>query len=70
MMKDNFKVMTKEEANEKCELVYIETESGFHIALDLTYMEQVEEFKITLPTGEVIDTRDILNAETDYLKSN
>jgi hypothetical protein len=54
-----FKVLSKKEADEKMELEYIETESGFHIGLDATYMDQVEDFKIVLPTGEVIDTNDI-----------
>lgn len=50
---------TKEEADEKMELVYIETESGFHIGLDFTYIDQVGDFRITLPTGEVINTKNL-----------
>ena len=52
-----FKQLTEEEAREKTEMIYIEMQSGFHIALDHTYMDQVEEFKILLPTGEVVDTQ-------------
>lgn len=50
---------TKKEADEKMELVYIETESGFHIGLDFTYIDQLGDFTITLPTGEVINTKDL-----------
>jgi len=57
--KRNFKQLTKTEADEKCDFVYIETESGFHIALDFTYIDQVKDFIIKLPTGEVIDTKDV-----------
>jgi len=59
MAKTKIKVMNVEQAREKMELVYIETESGFHIALDFSYIDQVGDFKIKLPTGETIDTRDI-----------
>lgn len=52
-----FKQLTAEEAGEKCELIFLEMESGFHIALDHTFMDQVDEFKLLLPTGEVIDTK-------------
>jgi hypothetical protein len=54
-----FRQMSEKEAREKMELVYLEMQSGFHIGLDHTYMDQVGEFKILLPTGEVIDTNDI-----------
>lgn len=51
------RVLTQEEVNEKIELIYIETNSGFHIGLDFSYIDQVGDFKITLPTGEEIDTK-------------
>jgi len=54
-----FTQYTEEEARDKMELVYIEMESGFHIAIDFTYIDQVEEFKLILPTGEVLDTKKI-----------
>lgn len=50
---------TKAQADEKMDLIYVETPSGFHIGLDFTYIDQVGDFKITLPTGEVIDTATI-----------
>ena len=57
---DSFKELTKEEASEKMELVYIETEkSGFHIGLDFSYIDQIGDFLITLPTGEVINTKNL-----------
>jgi len=51
-----FKQLTEEEARDKTEMIYVEMESGFHIAVDHTYMDQVEEFKLLLPTGEVLDS--------------
>jgi len=51
-----YKQLTEEEARDKTEMIYIEMESGFHIAIYHTYMDQVEEFKLILPTGEVLDT--------------
>lgn len=56
---NGFKQYTKEEADDKMELVYLETDGGFHIGLDVTYIDQVGDFKIELPTGEVINTKDI-----------
>jgi hypothetical protein len=53
------KVLTNEESKDKTELIYIESPLGFHIALDLTYIDQVGDFIITLPTGEVINTKDL-----------
>ncbi len=50
---------TEEEAKAKMELIYLETESGFHIALDASYIDQIGDFEITLPTGETIYTEDI-----------
>lgn len=54
-----FKQYSKEEADEKMELVYIEMPSGFHIAVDFTFIDQVEDFKLKLPTGEELDTNEI-----------
>ena len=54
-----FTELSKQEADENMELVYIETEMGFHIGLDFTYIDQMGDFKITLPTGEIIDTKDL-----------
>ena len=53
------KVLTNQQVTDKCELVYIETASGFHIALDVTFIEQVGDFEIILPTGEIISTKDL-----------
>lgn len=47
----------EKEALKKMELVYIETLTGFHIALDVTYLEQIGDFEIKLPTGEIINTK-------------
>ena len=49
--------LTQEQVREKCDLIYIEMPSGLHIAIDATYIEQVEHFKVKLPTGEVLNTR-------------
>ena len=54
-----FTQLTEEQAREKTEMIYVEMESGFHLALDHTYMDQVEEFKILLPTGEILDTKEL-----------
>lgn len=54
-----FKQLTQTEVDEKCDFVYIETESGFHIALDFTYIDQVGDFVIKLPNGEEINTKDV-----------
>ena len=51
------KVLTKEEAKDTMELIYIEMPSGFHIAIDATYIDQVKDFTLTLPTGEKLNTR-------------
>lgn len=51
------KELSKEEMDAKGELVYIESEKGFHIGLDFSYIDQVGDFQITLPTGEIIDTK-------------
>jgi hypothetical protein len=51
------KELTKKEADNKMELIYIEMPSGFHIAIDSTYVDQVDDFKIKLPTGEILDTK-------------
>lgn len=49
-------VISRIEASQKADLVYVETTSGFHIGLDNSYIRDVGHFKITLPTGEEIDT--------------
>ncbi|HZK70621.1 MAG TPA: hypothetical protein VFD03_03745 [Clostridia bacterium] len=51
--------LNKKQAEEKMELVYIEMPSGFHIGIDFSYIDQVGDFKLTLPTGEILDTADI-----------
>jgi len=51
--------ITKEEAESKMELVYIEMPSGFHIAIDASYLDQEGDFTIKLPTGEKLDTKDL-----------
>ena len=53
------RVLTKDEANEVMDLIYIETESGFHIGIDASYIDQVKDFKLKLPTGEIINTKEI-----------
>ncbi len=50
------KILRREEVLEKMELEFIEMDSGFHIAIDVTYIDQVGEFKLILPTGEILDT--------------
>lgn len=57
------KELSKREAKDVMELIYIESDSGFHIGLDLTYLDQVGDFKIILPTGEEIDTSKLKNNE-------
>lgn len=59
------KELTQAEAQDKMELVYIEMPSGFHIAIDSTYLDQVEDFKIVLPTGEVLDTNKLEEEPTN-----
>ena len=56
---NKFKQYSKEEADDKMELVYLETDGGFHIGLDVTYIDQVGDFTIELPTGEMIETKNI-----------
>lgn len=51
--------LTPDEAKNKMDLVYLEAESGFHIGLDASYLEQMGDFKIKLPTGEIIDTKNL-----------
>ena len=53
------KELTKKEAEDKMNLIYIEMSSGFHVGIDATYLDQVGDFKITLPTGEILDTKKI-----------
>jgi hypothetical protein len=59
---DGSEIIPEKEALNKCELLYIETSSGFHIGLDATYLDQEEDFKILLPTGELINTKKLLNS--------
>lgn len=49
------KILTKEEAHKKCEFVYIECDCGFHLALDATYIEQVDDIVMTCPSCLIID---------------
>lgn len=59
-LKDSgFKQLSKEEWDDKTSdgIAYIETDKGFHIALDATFMDQVDDFEIKLPTGEIINTK-------------
>jgi hypothetical protein len=51
------KELSKQEADEKMELIYIEMPSGLHIGIDASYLDQVGDFKLKLPTGEVLDTK-------------
>jgi hypothetical protein len=37
----------------KMDLTYIESPHGYHFAIDNSYADQVGEFKIILPTGEI-----------------
>jgi len=50
------KELSNIEVEEKCDLIFIEMESGFHLAVDASYLEQVGDFKMKLPTGETLDT--------------
>ena len=52
------KVLSKQEMDAKGDLLYLELDSGFHLALDFSYIDQVGDFKIELPTGEIINTKD------------
>jgi len=45
-----------DEAKEKMELVYLESPGGFHFALDFTYVDQVGDFFLELPNGEIFNT--------------
>ena len=54
-----FKILTTIEVVDKTELIHIEMKSGFHISIDHTYIDQVGDFKLLLPTGEVLDTSEI-----------
>ncbi len=49
--------ISEEQAKDKMDLVYLETPLGFHIGLDSTYIEQVGDFELNLPTGEILDTK-------------
>ena len=49
-----YKELTKEEADDKMNLMYIEMESGFHIGIDATYLEQVGDIELLLPTNEML----------------
>ena len=42
--------LTKEEADEKCEFMYIECDCGFHLGLDATYILQVADIMIVCPS--------------------
>lgn len=53
------KEVSKEDANDIMDLIYIESESGFHFAIDATYLDQVGNFIMVLPTGEVISTKEL-----------
>ena len=59
-----FKQLTEEEARDKTEMIYVEMESGLHLGVDFTYMDQVEEFKLVLPTGEIFDSSQMKDSET------
>lgn len=59
LTEDDFKEYLKEEADEIMDLIYIKTKGGFNIGLDFHYMDKVGNFKIELPTGEVIDTANL-----------
>lgn len=51
------KRLTKEEANEVMELEYVECDCGFHLALDASYLDQVDDIKINCPSCDaLIDT--------------
>ena len=54
--------LTKEEADEKCEFMYIECECGFHFALDATYLDQVGDIVMNCPAcDDIINTGKIDN---------
>jgi excisionase family DNA binding protein len=48
--------LVSDEERGKANLIYLETPCGFHIALDASYIDQVGDFTITLPTGETVST--------------
>jgi len=52
--------LPQNEALKRMELIFIEMPSGFHIAIDATYLDQVGDFTLTLPTGEILDTKDLV----------
>ena len=54
------KILTTEEAFEKCEFVFIEHDCGFHLALDATYLEQVANIVLNCPAYlAAIDMEDV-----------
>jgi hypothetical protein len=54
------KELSKQEADTTMELIYIQTPSGFHIGIDATYVDQVGDFEIILPTFEKISTKNLV----------
>ena len=48
--------LSEKEAKERCEMVFLETKQGFHIGLDASYLDQVGDFSLELPTEEKIST--------------
>jgi hypothetical protein len=54
------KILSTQEANEKCEFMYIECNCGFHIGLDATYLDQVGDIILNCPACiNVIYTKDL-----------
>ena len=65
----NIKEYSQQDALEKMELIYLETDSGFHIALDATYIDQVGDFEIKLPTGEIINTAELKESQVQVKRT-
>jgi hypothetical protein len=57
--KKKFKELTKEEAMERMDLIYIESPLGFHFAIDNSFLDQEGDFHLVLPTEEVFYTKDL-----------
>jgi hypothetical protein len=49
---------------EKCEIDIIECDCGYHLGVDLTYLDQVGDFKTKCPScNTVIDTKKIYDTK-------
>ena len=50
--------------NDKVQLEVFECDCGFHLGLDFTYMDQVDDIKIECPScKKIIDTSRLLDEE-------